>query len=258
LYLFLITMVYFLYVVAIGIFLSLKMAITVQSNFLPKTPQAAILLVGITLFSYVAYKGITNVARMLEIIGVLFLLVTVGICVIILAQGMTYNILPFFNASELKTFLAAMKDLCTPFTGLGILFVIPFTEQNKNAPKVAFLTLFCIGNGKPFFDVKTYYNAELLYGDKLTPYNLKEDDVRKISETLAGMLKKELTEAISRAQTELECDYFQFDDEFRIKYPDEFAKMDWKKEFTRADVNVDAKVDMITYSTIDYTFGEVR
>lgn len=142
---FLIVMVYLLYALSIGIFLSLKMSITVQSNFLPKTPQAVILFVGISLFSYVSYKGITNVTRLLEIIGVLFLLVTVGICVIILVQGMTYNILPFFNKTDTKTFLSAIKDLATPFTGLGILFIVPFTVQNKNAPKVAFLTLLFIG-----------------------------------------------------------------------------------------------------------------
>jgi spore germination protein len=142
---FLIIMAYLLYAATIGIYLSLKMAITVQSNFLPKTPQAVILFVGILLFSYVSYKGITNVARMLEIIGALFLLVTVGICVIILVQGMTYNILPFFNKSDVKSFLPAIKDLATPFTGLGILFVVPFTVQNKNAPKAAFFTLLFIG-----------------------------------------------------------------------------------------------------------------
>lgn len=92
-----------------------------------------------------SYKGVANVARMLEIIGALFLLVTVGICVIILVQGMNYNILPFFNKSDAKSFLAAMKDLSTPFTGLGILFIVPFTKQNKKAPKVAFFTLLFIG-----------------------------------------------------------------------------------------------------------------
>jgi amino acid transporter len=164
------------------------------------------------------------VARMLEIIGVLFLLVTVGICVIILVQGMNYNILPFFNISDVKNFLPAMKDLSTPFTGLGILFVIPFTDQNKNAPKVAFFTLLFIG---------------LLY------VLIMESTVMALGIN-------------NTAQTEFECDYFQFDDEFRIKYPAAFEKMDWKKEFTKASVNVDAKIDTLSYCNVDYTTGEVK
>lgn len=140
-----IIMVYLLYSLSIGIYLKLKMIDLVQCNFLPKTPKAVILLTGILLFGYVSYKGVTNVARIFEIIGILFLLVTVGICIIILSQGMIYNILPFFNISNTKNILTAMKDLATPFTGSGILFIVPFTKQNKKAPKVVFLTLLFIG-----------------------------------------------------------------------------------------------------------------
>lgn len=103
------------------------------------------LLMGISLFGYVAYKGIPNIARMFEIIGSLFLIVTVGLCGIMFYEGMIYNILPFFNINETKEYLHTMKDLATPFTGLAVLFIIPFTVQNKKASKVAFFTLLFIG-----------------------------------------------------------------------------------------------------------------
>ncbi|MGI1657396.1 MAG: GerAB/ArcD/ProY family transporter [Desulfitobacterium sp.] len=136
---------YVLFFLIVGVYLKLKLVGMLKSNFLPQTPQFIMLLMGISLFGYVAYKGITNVARMFEIIGILFLIVTVGLCVAMLLQGMTYNILPFFNRYETKEYMKTMKDLVTPFTGLAVLFVIPFTSQNQKAPKVAFCTLIFIG-----------------------------------------------------------------------------------------------------------------
>lgn len=82
---------------------------------------------------------------MLEIIGTIFLVITIVLCVAMLFEGMSYNILPFFNISEAKEYMKTVKDLASPFTGLGVLFVIPFTSLNKKAPKIAFFTLIFIG-----------------------------------------------------------------------------------------------------------------
>lgn len=142
---YLIAIFYLLFFLLIGVYLKLKLVGLLKSNFLPQTPQFIMLLMGISLFGYVAYKGITNIARMFEIIGILFLIVTVGLCVIMLYEGMIYNILPFFNITETKEYMHTMKDLATPFTGLAVLFIIPFTAQNKKAPNVAFFTLLFIG-----------------------------------------------------------------------------------------------------------------
>lgn len=113
-------------------------------------------------------------------------------------------------------------------------------------------------NGKTRFDIRVNCEAKLKYGDKRTPYGFKKTDAEKVAETLGRILKKQISEAISRAQTEFKCDYFQFDDEFRIKYPTEFEDMDWKKEFTRAGINVDVKIDMLTLWPTDYSISEVR
>jgi spore germination protein (amino acid permease) len=136
---------YLLFFLIVGVYLKLKLVGVLKSNFLPETPQFIMLLMGISLFGYVAYKGVTNVARMFEIIGSLFLIVTAGICLFMISQGMSYNILPFFNSNEAKNFLPMIKDMVTPFSCLAVLFIIPFTTKNKKAPKVAFFTLLFIG-----------------------------------------------------------------------------------------------------------------
>ena len=136
---------YLLFFLIFDVYLKLKLVGLLKSNFLPQTPQFIMLLMGISLFGYVAYKGITNIARMFEIIGALFLFVTIGLCAAMLLEGTSYSILPFFNITETKEYMNTMRDLATPFTGLAVLFIIPFTAQNKKAPKVAFFTLLFIG-----------------------------------------------------------------------------------------------------------------
>ncbi|MFA7435110.1 MAG: GerAB/ArcD/ProY family transporter [Bacilli bacterium] len=136
---------YLLFFIIIGVYLKLKLAGVITAHFLPKTPPPVILFLSITLFGYVANKGITNIARMFEIIGVLFLIVTIILCTAMLLQGISYNIMPFFNKSETREYMKTFKDLFTPFTGLAVLFAIPFTSKNKKVSKVAFLTVLFIG-----------------------------------------------------------------------------------------------------------------
>jgi len=142
---YLIALYFLIYYLIIGLYLKLKFIGLLKSNFLPNTPEFVILLFGITLFGYVAYKGITNVARGCEIIGISFLIITVGICILMIAEGIHFNILPFYNTSETKKFAETMKKLILPFGGIDILLIIPFTAKNRKAPKTAFLTLLLIG-----------------------------------------------------------------------------------------------------------------
>ncbi|MEL7569160.1 MAG: Ger(x)C family spore germination protein [Eubacteriaceae bacterium] len=108
-------------------------------------------------------------------------------------------------------------------------------------------------NGKISFEVRLELDAKLMYGDKKTPYKLEQKDLIKAGAILSDMLKEELENSIKQAQNEFNCDYLQFDDIFRIKYPEEFEKIDWHEQFSDIDVTVDIKVDMKTDNMSDYT-----
>lgn len=136
---------FILYFLITGVYLKVKLVNLLTSNFLPKTPKFVLLLFAIVLFGYVAYKGITNIGRILEIYGASFLLITVGICILMLMGGTKYNILPFYNASDIKEYAKTMKNLAVAYSGIEVLLIIPFTEKNKKAPKIAFFTLLFIG-----------------------------------------------------------------------------------------------------------------
>lgn len=142
---YLIAVYFILHFLIIGVYLKLKLVGLLTSNFLPKTPPFIMLIFGILLFAYVSYKGITNIARMFEICGVMFLVITLGICLLMLLQGMSDNVLPLFNPNEAKQFWGVTKHFVTPYSGIEILLIIPFTPINKKATKVALFTLLFIG-----------------------------------------------------------------------------------------------------------------
>lgn len=108
------------------------------------------------------------------------------------------------------------------------------------------------------FELKFNFKAKLMYGDKKTPYDLAEKDMKKIGDILSAMLKEELENTVSQAQNKFNCDYLQFDDTFRIKYPEDYEKLDWENEFSKISVTIDVKVDMSTTSMMDYNTGEPK
>ena len=132
---------YILYFALVGVYLKVRLVEFLTSNFLPKTPQNVMLAVAVALFAYVSYHGITNVGRLFELYGVLYLLVTIVICAVMLPQGMIYNIMPFINPNEFREFPAAIPHLLFPFGGIEVLFIIPFTKVNRRAMRLSFLTL---------------------------------------------------------------------------------------------------------------------
>ncbi len=113
-------------------------------------------------------------------------------------------------------------------------------------------------NGKISFDVKTEFDAQLMYGDIKLPYNIEDSDIAVISQTLTSILKTELTDAVDRAQKEFQCDYFQFDDEFRIKYPREFKQMNWQIEFPKAEIHIGVEAELKTVWMMDYGSNELK
>jgi len=97
-----------------------------------------------------------------------------------------------------------------------------------------------------------------MYGDKKTPYDLTEKDMKKIGDIVSEMLKKELENTVAQAQNTFNCDYLQFDDAFRIKYPEDYETMDWENEFPKISVTIDTNVDMSTVSMMNYNTGEPK
>jgi spore germination protein KC len=167
------------------------------------------------------------------------------------------------NGPTVTGFLPVEESTCTMFFKVDkpkFHFIVPYNDMNltlevllkkrKITPSYA--------DGKINYDIKMEFRAELMYGDKKTPYNLEDADMREVTKILTAMLKQQISNAIERAQEEFACDYLQFDDIFRIKYPVEFQNMDWGKEFPQAGTTVDVKVDLSTKWGLDYGANKVK
>ncbi len=143
---YIIAVFYIIYFLGISIDLSSSLTNILKINFIPKTPQGATLFASLFICGYAAYKGITNVARIFEIYGIIFLLAVVTVHILMLFQGNLENILPLYVPSQTGQYFAAMKDFVFPFLGIEVLTIIPFTAKNrKKSSKIAFLTLIGIG-----------------------------------------------------------------------------------------------------------------
>jgi spore germination protein len=139
------SVLYILYFLAVSGYLVSSWAHLLKSDFLIKTPEWADMLVGIPVICWAAYRGVTNIARLFEIYGVILLVVALFAHVLMLTQGSLMNILPVVGPSGLSRPLSALGDVVPSFLGIEVLLVIPFTQANKKAPKIAFFTLLLIG-----------------------------------------------------------------------------------------------------------------
>lgn len=134
------------YFLTVFVTLDISMTSMLKMHFLFKTPTWATTLVALPVFGFIAYKGVTNIARLFEIYGVIFLVVPVIVHIIMLLQGNVESIQPLFIPSEVGNYLKAIKDAIFPFLGIEVLAIIPFTVKNgKKASRNAFITLLLIG-----------------------------------------------------------------------------------------------------------------
>lgn len=137
---------YIIYFLVVVVFLVIQLSNILQANFLLKTPKWATMLFGIPVYCFLAYKGITNVARMFELYGIILLVVAVLIHIGMLTQGNTTNILPLFNAQDIGKYFSAIENAILPYLGISVLLAIPLTKKNgKKLKKTAFLSLLFIG-----------------------------------------------------------------------------------------------------------------
>lgn len=137
---------YVAYLLFILVFLVLELSHLLRLDFFPRSPEWSFLLLGLPVFCYVAYKGVTNVARLAEIVGIVFFVTALIVHVLMVLEGRVSRILPLFNAAEIGQYLNGFKSSVFPFLGCEVLMVVPFTRKNgKKSVRAVFLTLLVIG-----------------------------------------------------------------------------------------------------------------
>ena len=142
---FLIGLFYLAYFFTFSVFYCDSFDLLIKSSFLMKTPVWAMLLAGMPIYGVIAYKGIRNLGRLAELIGLIFLVVTVILLVSMLLQGTFSFVLPLYNPADTGKYLLALKNTIEPFIGIEVLLVIPFIKGDKKMAKTAVFALIGIG-----------------------------------------------------------------------------------------------------------------
>ncbi len=133
---------YMLYFLLNSAYLCAGMANVLVSDFFIKTPAWFTIALGMPFYGYTAYKGVTTIARLFEIIGLLFLLAILAMHIVMLFQGRVENILPLFVPEDIGRYLSAIRSALLSFLGVEVLTLMPIAQKSrKRAPLVAFLAV---------------------------------------------------------------------------------------------------------------------
>lgn len=150
------------YFIAVAVADNIALGNMLQTNFLPDTPTWATVLAALPVLGFVAYKGITNTARLIEIYGVILLVIALATYFIMLLQGDYNHILPLFVPAETGRYITATKDTLYPFLGFEVLLIIPFTEKNnQHAGRSAIFAMIFVG----FFYILSFFSCVLMIGE---------------------------------------------------------------------------------------------
>jgi len=158
----------FIYLFSVLIFLNHTMNNLISMNFLPRTKPVYSLAAATALFGFVVYKGTDTIARLLELLGILYVVATLVLGLLMLAQSEITNILPLYNPSDGAELATSMLKFATIFGGIENLLMIPFTKRNQGAPKAAFFSIVCISI---LFVLITEGSIGLLGVNNATAYN---------------------------------------------------------------------------------------
>lgn len=134
---YLLTILYVLYFFYVIVLLVFEQATLLKANFFLRSPDWAFPLFSIPLFCYIAAKGITTMARLCEIIGIVFAVTALSVHIIMMFEGDINRILPLFNPQEIGNYAEGFTKSVTPFLPISLLLAIPFTQKNSKAKKTA-------------------------------------------------------------------------------------------------------------------------
>ena len=137
---------YIVYFMMILVYLITMKARLLNAEFFPNTPLWAFPVVGIPVFCYIANKGITNAARLAELIGIVYIITALFIHILMITQGKVNRILPLFNSAEFGNYAKGLKEAIFPFLGIELLLAAPLAKTNgKKAKRTAFFAVLSIG-----------------------------------------------------------------------------------------------------------------
>jgi len=104
-------------------------------------------------------------------------------------------------------------------------------------------------NGRLYIDISIGLEAKVPYQSHFQ--KISDHDKKQIEDEISKIYQNGINTVIKKAQEEYKCDFLNLFQSFRIKNPEMAKKIDWEKEFQRAQVNVNAKTKIISFELMD-------
>lgn len=102
----------------------------IKAEILYKTPIWATMLLITSISLYAASKGLTNIGRLIEFLGLIILPIGFVLNTITFHQGNILNIMPLFDASQKDVYIHALPSAIFGFLGFEVITIIPFSASN--------------------------------------------------------------------------------------------------------------------------------
>jgi spore germination protein (amino acid permease) len=151
----------------------------VRANFLPKTPEWLLLLISMPVLGFIAHKGFTNCGRLAELVGSVYLAVTLILFATMLHQGRISNDLPLFVRSETGKYFSAIKNTLNEFAGASLLTLIPTAKADKKRSRIIFLMYIAIAL---YYILDVYGSWAMVGMDETSHYNYPLIDAIRLVE----------------------------------------------------------------------------
>ncbi len=119
----------------------------IQAEILYKTPVWATMLLIMSVSLYAASKGLTNLGRIIEYLGLIVIVVSFILQIITFMQGNPLNNLPLIDKAEIGRYIRAVPATFFGFLGFEVITIIPLSERNGSKAKfsaVAAIFIVCI------------------------------------------------------------------------------------------------------------------
>lgn len=98
-----------------------------------------------------------------------------------------------------------------------------------------------------YIDLKL--KSEIIYQYNIEP--ISKQDIKKLEETIASKIKKDVLSAVNRSQKEFGSDVFGFGRYFKAENPTVYKQIDWIKEYPRAIFHVNVNATIIHNNLFD-------
>ncbi len=103
---------------------------TIKSEILFKTPVWATMLLIFSISLYAASKGLSNIGRIIEYLGLIVLITGCVLHLITFTQGSFLNVMPLFDPSQTSRYISALPSTIFVYLGYEVITIVPFTKRN--------------------------------------------------------------------------------------------------------------------------------